>query len=90
MKTQRQTWEESFWHRLAYHCAREFEEDGGARGTFHPAIDEASGRFTFTYRRPAASRSSASPCRATACGPPCSSSPASTRSRRTWPSGRSP
>ena len=24
MKTQRQSWEESFWHRLAYHCAREF------------------------------------------------------------------
>lgn len=53
MKTQRQTWEESFWHRLAYHCVREFEEGpGDGRGTFHPAIDEASGRFTFTYRRP--------------------------------------
>ncbi|HET9210263.1 MAG TPA: DEAD/DEAH box helicase [Thermoanaerobaculia bacterium] len=50
MKTQRQTWEESFWHRLAYHCAREFEGQG--RGTFHPAIDETSGRFTFTYRHP--------------------------------------
>jgi superfamily II DNA or RNA helicase len=50
MKTQRQTWEESFWHRLAYHCVRELEGEG--RGTFHPAIDEASGRFTFTYRRP--------------------------------------
>src|SRR5215210_1233266 len=52
MKTQRQTWEESFWHRLAYHCVREFEEDAGGRGTFHPAIDEVSGRFTFTYRAP--------------------------------------
>ncbi|HKI05768.1 MAG TPA: DEAD/DEAH box helicase [Thermoanaerobaculia bacterium] len=53
MKTQRQTWEESFWHRLAYHCVREFEvEAGGGRGTFHPAIDEVSGRFTFTYRGP--------------------------------------
>ena len=52
MKTQRQTWEESFWHRLAYHCAREFEGEGSGRGTFHPAIDEVSGRFTFTYRRP--------------------------------------
>jgi SNF2 family DNA or RNA helicase len=52
MKTQRQTWEESFWHRLAYHCVREFEGDG--RGTFHPAIDETSGRFTFTYRHPGA------------------------------------
>jgi superfamily II DNA or RNA helicase len=46
MKTQRQSWEESFWHRLAYHCVREFS----GRGTFHPAIDETSGRFTFTYR----------------------------------------
>lgn len=52
MKTQRQTWEESFWHRLAYHCVREFEGEGSGRGTFHPAIDEVSGRFTFTYRRP--------------------------------------
>jgi SNF2 family DNA or RNA helicase len=51
MKTQRQSWEESFWHRLAYHCVREFESDGG-RGTFHPAIDEATGRFTFTFRQP--------------------------------------
>jgi len=50
MKTQRQTWEECFWHRLAYHCVREFEDEG--RGTFHPAIDETSGRFTFTYRGP--------------------------------------
>jgi superfamily II DNA or RNA helicase len=46
MKTQRQAWEESFWHRLAYHCVREL----AGRGTFHPAIDETSGRFTFTYR----------------------------------------
>ena len=51
MKTQRQSWEESFWHRLAYHCVREFEGDG-ERGSFHPAIDEASGSFTFTFRRP--------------------------------------
>ncbi len=50
MKTQRQSWEESFWHRLAYHCVREMEEAG--RGTFHPAVDEVSGRFTFTYRGP--------------------------------------
>jgi superfamily II DNA or RNA helicase len=51
MKTQRQTWEESFWYRLAYHCAREFEGTA-ERGTFHPAVDEADGRFTFTYRGP--------------------------------------
>src|SRR3954451_15913540 len=57
MKTQRQTWEESFWHRLAYHCVRELETviaPGRAdiRGTFHPAIDQGTGRFTFTYRWP--------------------------------------
>ncbi|MEA2601474.1 MAG: hypothetical protein QOF89_2466 [Acidobacteriota bacterium] len=58
MKTQRQTWEESFWHRLAYHCVREIETAGAPgpksdiRGTFHPAIDETTGSFTFLYRRP--------------------------------------
>ncbi|HEY9421311.1 MAG TPA: DEAD/DEAH box helicase, partial [Thermoanaerobaculia bacterium] len=52
MKTQRQAWEDSFWHRLAYHCVREFEGEADGRGTFHPAIDEASGRFTFTFRQP--------------------------------------
>src|SRR5947208_10399847 len=40
MKTQRQTWEESFWHRLAYHCVRELETVMEGRGTFHPAIDQ--------------------------------------------------
>ncbi|HKH49526.1 MAG TPA: DEAD/DEAH box helicase [Thermoanaerobaculia bacterium] len=49
MKTQRQTWEESFWHRLAYHCERELEP--GERGTFHPAVHEATGAFTLTWRR---------------------------------------
>ncbi len=47
-KTQGQAWEESFWHRLAYHCVRELEDQGA---TFHPAIDTASGRFTLTLRR---------------------------------------
>ncbi|HYO11932.1 MAG TPA: DEAD/DEAH box helicase, partial [Thermoanaerobaculia bacterium] len=51
MKTQRQTWEESFWYRLAYHCVRELEGAAG-RGTFHPAVDETDGRFTFTFHRP--------------------------------------
>ncbi len=51
MKTQRQTWEESFWHRLAYHCVRELETASEGRGTFHPAIDQGTGRFTLTYRR---------------------------------------
>ena len=49
MKTQRQSWEESFWHRLAYHCVRELEP--GETGSFHPAIDETSGAFTLTFRR---------------------------------------
>ena len=49
MKTQRQSWEESFWYRLAYHCERELEP--GERGTFHPAIDESTGDFTLTFRR---------------------------------------
>ena len=49
MNTQRQSWEESFWHRLAYHCAREMEPD--ETGTFHPSIDEESGRFALTFRR---------------------------------------
>lgn len=48
MKTQRQSWEESFWHRLAYHCARELEPD--ETGSFHPSIDEESGRFALTFR----------------------------------------
>lgn len=51
MRTNRQSWEESFWHRLAYHCAREHGEPGTATGgTFHPAIDQGSGDFTLTYR----------------------------------------
>jgi superfamily II DNA or RNA helicase len=49
MKTQRQTWEESFWHRLAYHCERELEP--GERGTFHPAVDQETGAFTLAWRR---------------------------------------
>ena len=49
MKTQRQSWEESFWYRLAYHCVRELEP--GEAGTFHPSIDESTGRFTLTFRR---------------------------------------
>jgi superfamily II DNA or RNA helicase len=52
VKTQRQTWEESFWYRLAYHCVRELEP--GESGTFHPAIDEATGIFTLTFRQPGA------------------------------------
>lgn len=45
VRTQRQDWEESFWHRLAYHCFREL-----GQGTFHPAVDRRDGRFTLTFR----------------------------------------
>lgn len=46
-KTLRWVLEESFWYRLAYHGFRELGEDGG---TFHPAIEEASGAFTVTCK----------------------------------------
>jgi hypothetical protein len=46
-RSRRQVWEESFWHRLAYHAVREW---GVRAGSFHPAIDQASGRFTLTFR----------------------------------------
>jgi superfamily II DNA or RNA helicase len=47
-KTERLSWEESFWHRVAYHCVRELGCDAC---TFHPAVDQESGRFTLTCRR---------------------------------------
>ena len=50
MKTTRQSWEESFWYRLAYHCARELGHDDENLGTFHPAVEKESGDFTLTYR----------------------------------------
>ena len=46
-KTIRQVLEESFWYRLAYHCFREF---GDRDNTFHPAVEEASGEFTLTFK----------------------------------------
>lgn len=45
-KTSLQAWEESFWHRLAYHVVR---EHGPRGGIFHPAIDRSSGAFTLTF-----------------------------------------
>ena len=54
VKTTRQTWEESFWYRLAYHCVREFEvgeEEKETPPTFHPAVDKTSGDFTLAYCR---------------------------------------
>jgi superfamily II DNA or RNA helicase len=45
-KTRRQTFEESFWYRVAYHGYREFGSDGC---TVSPAIEKASGAFTVTF-----------------------------------------
>ncbi|MBW2355145.1 MAG: hypothetical protein JRF51_18315 [Deltaproteobacteria bacterium] len=42
-KTRRQAMEESFWYRAAYHGYREFGHEGC---TFHPTIEETSGKFT--------------------------------------------
>ena len=38
-KTQRQVFESSLWHRLAYHCVREYHDTGD----FTPVVDLASG-----------------------------------------------
>lgn len=48
-KTIRRVLEENFWYRFAYHCFREFGDEGN---TFHPAIEEASGHFTVTCKQP--------------------------------------
>ena len=55
VKTNRQTWEESFWFRLAYHCTREFgDRVGEAAGeTFYPAVNQTNGDFTLTFQRSA-------------------------------------
>ena len=52
VKTNRQTWEESFWYRLAYHCTREFDDRVGeaACETFLPAVNQTSGDFTLTFQ----------------------------------------
>ncbi len=52
-KTNRQTWEESFWYLLAYHCTREFgDRVGEAAGeTFYPAVNQTNGDFTLTFQR---------------------------------------
>ncbi len=49
MKTTRQSWEESFWYRLAYHCVRELGA-GAESGTFHPAVNKATGDFVLGFR----------------------------------------
>jgi len=48
MKTRRQTMEESFWYRFAYHAVRELGPDGTR---FHPAVDRKTGRFALVCRR---------------------------------------
>ncbi len=48
MRSRRQSREESFWFRLAYHCSREL---GETDVTFHPAIHKRTGAFTLTCRR---------------------------------------
>lgn len=48
MKSRRQTLEESFWHRFAYHAVREVGPDGTR---FHPAVDRETGRFALVCRR---------------------------------------
>jgi len=47
MKTRRQTLEEGFWYRLAYHAVRELGPDGSR---FHPAVDRRTGRFALVCR----------------------------------------
>lgn len=49
-RTSRQTWEESFWYRLAYHCVREFRDEDNGHGSFHPAVDLATGDIVLTFR----------------------------------------
>ena len=57
MKTNRQTWEESFWYRLAYHCVREFGDRVGKDSAaasplaFSPAVNQTNGDFTLTFQR---------------------------------------
>ncbi|MCH9648956.1 MAG: DEAD/DEAH box helicase [Deltaproteobacteria bacterium] len=47
MKLGRQVWEESFWHRLAYHGFREFAEEGLS---FAPSINKVNGDFRLTVK----------------------------------------
>lgn len=48
MKTNRQSFEESLWYRLSYHCFREFED---VAGRFDPAVRLSTGDFTLTFSR---------------------------------------
>ena len=46
IKTNRQSFEESLWFRLGYHCFREFED---VAGRFDPAVRLSTGDFTLTF-----------------------------------------
>ena len=46
-KSRRQTLEESFWYKVAYHCYREFSAGGGM---FYPAIDKNTGDFFLQFK----------------------------------------
>lgn len=46
-KSRRQTLEESFWYKVAYHCYREFSAGGGM---FYPAIDKNTGVFVLQFQ----------------------------------------
>ncbi len=47
IKSRRQALEGSFWYMLAYHCHRNFGQDGCA---FHPSVDPETGAFMVTCR----------------------------------------
>lgn len=47
LKTERQSFEESFWALVGYHALR---EQGDATGSFHAAIEPHTGQFTLGYR----------------------------------------
>lgn len=45
LRTRRQVLEQTFWYTFAYHCFREFGNEGCV---LHPAIEESSGAFVVT------------------------------------------
>lgn len=49
MKTNRQSFEESVWYRVAYHAYREYED----KGRFEPALDSTGQEFVLTFQRSA-------------------------------------
>jgi superfamily II DNA or RNA helicase len=49
MKSVRQGFEETFWHRFAYHCFKEFGQTGCV---LQPSIDETDGEFILSGKTP--------------------------------------